>query len=95
MGSLTTRKDNSMKKKQDRKDKLIEQYRKDVEALMEKHDFHNFLTCLRIAKITFVTSYHGRNKTFLKGFYKMNGKDTIKFVDNQITPIFSWVKAKV
>lgn len=84
-----------MKKKQDRKDKLINEYKKDVEALMEKHDFHNFLTCLRLTKIAFLMSYHNRNKTFLKEFYKMNGKDTAKFVDDQIVPIISWSKAKV
>lgn len=95
MGSLTTRKDNSMKKKRDRKDKLIEQYKKDVEELMEKHNFQSFLTCLRIAKMAFITSYHGRNKTFLKGFYKMDTKDTVEFLDNRIIPVVSWVKPKV
>jgi len=84
-----------MKKKLDRKDKLIVQYKKDVEELMEKHNFQTFLTCLRIAKIAFVTSYHGRNKTFLKGFYKMSAKDTAKFLDNRITPVVSWEIPKV
>jgi len=84
-----------MKKKQDRKDKLIEQYKKDVEELMERHDFRTFLSCLRIAKMAFITSYHGRNKTFLKGFYKMDADETAKFVDTRIIPIVSWVKPKV
>lgn len=84
-----------MKKKQDRKDKLIEQYKKDVEELMERHGFRTFLACLRVAKVAFITSYHGRNKTFLKGFYKMDVDETVKFVDNRIIPIVSWVKPKV
>lgn len=84
-----------MKKKQDRKDKLIKAYKKDVEELMEKHNFHNFLTCLRITKIAFLMSYHSRNKAFLKGFYKMNGKETMEFVDDHIFPIIGWGKAKV
>lgn len=81
-----------MKKKQNKRDeKTIKKYQKDVDDLMGKYDFLGFLAGLRMAKIAFVMSCRSNDKKFMKGFIKMSGEDTVKFVDKMIAPTFSWI----
>lgn len=96
MGSLTNRKDNSMKqiKKLDRKDKLIREFRKEVFELMEKHDLDNFFTCLRIHKMAFILDYNKNDKEFIKKHKKMSPKEHCEFLDKRIPPFFTWSKTK-
>ena len=81
-----------MKKKLNKRDeKTIKEYKKDVDNLMDKHDFLGFLAGLRIAKIAFVMSCRSNDKKFMEEFIKMSGEDTVKFVDKMIAPTFGWI----
>jgi hypothetical protein len=82
------------KKKLDRKDKLIREFRKEVYELMEKYDFGNFLTCLRIHKMAFILDYNKNDKEFLKMHKKLSPEKHKEFLDKRIPPFFTWSKAK-
>ena len=84
-----------MKKKLDRKDKLIMEFKEEVKGLMEKFDVSNFLTCLRIHKMAFILDYNSRDKEFMKRFMKASAKENCKFADTKIPPFFTWKKETI
>ena len=92
MNPAKPKKENNMKKKLDRKDKLIMEFKEEVKGLMEKFDVSNFLTCLRIHKMAFILDYNKNDKEFIKMHKKMSPEEHCEFLDKRIPPFFTWKK---
>jgi len=90
MNPAKPKKGNNMKKKLDRKDKLIMEFKEEVKGLMEKFDVSNFLTCLRIHKMAFILDYNKNDKEFIKMHKKMSPEEHCEFLDKKIPPFFTW-----
>jgi len=83
--------------KQNKRIKMIKDYRQEVRSLMEKYDVDSFITCLRIHKLNFMMRYAKlrEQKKWIKWFKKMSPEETRKYLDETIPPFFCWYEGKI